>query len=53
MYTIVLQPGQEIPLRCPYMLHPDGPLMMRTPRKRVCTPVVLPPAIEVAITNKI
>ncbi|GJZ67377.1 hypothetical protein Tco_0630617 [Tanacetum coccineum] len=51
--ALVLRPGQEIPLRRPYRLHPDGPLMMRTPRKRVRTPVSLPPAIEAAIAEEI
>ncbi|GKE11003.1 hypothetical protein Tco_1414554 [Tanacetum coccineum] len=51
--ALVLQPGHEIPLRRPYRLRPDGPLMMRTPKKRIRTLVALPPAIEAAITNEI
>nr|GFB67216.1 hypothetical protein [Tanacetum cinerariifolium] len=45
--------GHEIPLRRPYRLRPDGPLTMRTPRKRVRIPVALPPTIEADITEKI
>ncbi|GJT16380.1 hypothetical protein Tco_0875086 [Tanacetum coccineum] len=51
--AIVFRPGQEIPLRRPYRLRPDGPLMMHTPRKRVRTPVALPSAIEAAISDEI
>ncbi|GJX45760.1 putative reverse transcriptase domain-containing protein [Tanacetum coccineum] len=51
--SLVLRLGKDIPLRCPYRLHLDWPLMMSTPRKRVRTPVTLPPAIKAAIFDEI
>ncbi|GJV55156.1 hypothetical protein Tco_1456161 [Tanacetum coccineum] len=53
IFALVLRSGQEIPLRRPYKLRPDGLLMMLTPRKRVRTPVNLSSAIEAAIAKEI
>ncbi|GKC00967.1 hypothetical protein Tco_0987103 [Tanacetum coccineum] len=33
IFALIVQPREEIPLRRPYRLHPNGPLMMLTPRK--------------------
>ncbi|GJY36093.1 hypothetical protein Tco_0421471 [Tanacetum coccineum] len=49
----VVHPRQEIPLRCPYRLHPNRPLLMNTSRKTVRAPFVLPPTIKAAISEEI
>ncbi|GJW32210.1 hypothetical protein Tco_0052242 [Tanacetum coccineum] len=53
IYAHVIQLGQEVPLRRPYRLHPNGTLMMLTPRKRVCASFTLSPSIKAGIIEEI
>nr|GEU35698.1 hypothetical protein [Tanacetum cinerariifolium] len=51
--AILVQPGQEIPLRHPYRTRPNGVRMMRNPRKIVRPSFTLPPAIQTTIAEEI
>ncbi|GJU61769.1 hypothetical protein Tco_1243604 [Tanacetum coccineum] len=52
-FTILVHPGQEIPLRHPYRTCPNGKRMMRKPGKTVHPPFTPPPAIHAVIAEEI
>nr|GEZ42004.1 reverse transcriptase domain-containing protein [Tanacetum cinerariifolium] len=51
--AIVVQPGQEIPLSCPYRIYPNERSLICIPRKVTRAPFILLPSIEVNFADEI